>query len=573
MKSSLFLKAFAGFLLIIAFVSVFFLFISFNMTKNFYLETLSRHLEDVGRTLKHKIIPYLEGKDFKGLDSFVKKFATDIQTRITVVDSGGKVLADSEKEPETMENHRYRPEILNALEGGVGRSIRYSYTVKEKMLYVGIPIEGRERISYVLRLSLYVKQIDRLFSALKTSLLRISLLLIAIALVSALIFSRSLTSPLKELKTASDKVASGDFLVHVDTKRKDEFRDLVRAFNFMIEKIKDLIEKITCQKEELNGILSSIEEGIMALDGQGRVLYSNESMAKIVKNCNLEGKFYWEVIRKPQFLEWAERVLREKKNDSREIEIDGKTMLCKLIFVHEKEEAVITFHDISKEKEVEKMKKDFISNVSHELKTPLTAIKGFAETLEGRLEDENRRYLEIIRRHTERLINIVNDLLFLHEVEEAHLMEIEDINLIELLKELLEIFEGKLREKNLELEFKAEPELPFLRGDRFKLEQLFLNLIDNAIKYTEKGKITVEVKKSDPYLSVMIEDTGIGIAEEHLSRIFERFYVVSKSRARSAGGTGLGLSIVKHIALLHGGKVNVESVEGKGSRFTVLLPY
>ncbi|RLE05479.1 MAG: PAS domain-containing sensor histidine kinase, partial [Candidatus Aminicenantes bacterium] len=262
----------------------------------------------------------------------------------------------------------------------------------------------------------------------------------------------------------------------------------------------------------------------------------------------------------------------EKKNLLEEIELNKKIFLCSFVFIPSKEELIIVFHDITEFKRLEKIKRDFVVNVSHELRTPLTAIKGYVETLEEEVEGEAKRYLEIIKKHTERLINIVQDLLLLSELEEKGLSEArEDVDLKDMVEDVFKIFKQKAEEKNLKLSLVSENK-PVVRGDPFKLEQMFINLIDNAIKYTEKGEVLVSLKRADKGVVVEVKDTGVGIPAEHLDRIFERFYVVDKSHSRKLGGTGLGLSIVKHIVLLHNGKIDVESKLGKGAKFTIVLP-
>jgi two-component system phosphate regulon sensor histidine kinase PhoR len=234
---------------------------------------------------------------------------------------------------------------------------------------------------------------------------------------------------------------------------------------------------------------------------------------------------------------------------------------------------MVIFHDITEIKNTEKIKKDFILNVSHELRTPLTAIKGFIESLGTEIDKKNLRYLDILKRNTERLINIVNDLLVLSELEDREtVLRLEDVDLNQLIEDIRKIFEQKLKEKKLNLKIQSADKHITVKADSFQLEQIFINLIDNAIKYTQKGGIVITVKQDKKYTTISIEDTGIGIPKENLTRIFERFYVVNKSRSRSLGGTGLGLSIVKHIVLLHNGKIDVESTLGKGTKFTISLP-
>ena len=231
------------------------------------------------------------------------------------------------------------------------------------------------------------------------------------------------------------------------------------------------------------------------------------------------------------------------------------------------------FHDITEMKNVEEIKKDFVVNVSHELRTPLTAIKGFAETLEEETDEKNRHYVDIIKRNTDRLINIVQDLLALSQLEERGTrLELEEVDLGDMIERTLKIFEHRMREKNLKFDLKTENGFPLIKADPFKLEQVFVNLIDNAIKYTEHGEITLSLKQSGNQVMMELEDTGIGISEDHIPRIFERFYVTDKSRSKMLGGTGLGLSIVKHIVLLHNGTIDVKSTPNKGTTFSITLP-
>jgi len=474
---------------------------------------------------------------------------------------------------ELMENHKNRPEVIQALRGNIGRSIRYSTTVKEDMLYVAMPIvEKGGKVSGVLRTSLFLSDINSLLDELKNNIIRIAVVIILISLFGAFIFSRNFTRPIKELIAAYRKVACGDFEVKVLLRNKDELKELADNFNTMTEQIKTLFKELSNQKEELNSIISSIQEGLSVLDKEGKVLLSNESFKSIVQNNFTEGKFYWEIIREPKFTQLIKKAKQEEKNLSEELELNDRIYLCSATFLEAREETIVIFHDITERKNVEKMKRDFVVNVSHELRTPLTAIKGYVETLEEEVDKKGRRYVEVIKRNTERLIAIVQDLLLLSELEEKESLEIEKVNIKEIVENVIRISEHKLKEKKLDFRVNIENDIPPLRADFFKLEQMFVNLIDNAIKYTEKGEISVSAKHDQEKIIIEIKDTGIGIPKEHLNRIFERFYVVDKSRSRKLGGTGLGLSIVKHIVILHKGKIDVESIPGAGTKFIVTLP-
>lgn len=573
MKHSIFFKVFGGFVLIIVALTALFLFFSFRATRAFYLDSLASNLEKLGSSLKFSVMPFIDRDEFEELDVFVKRFGMDIETRITIIDPDGVVLADSEEDPRTMVNHRFRPEIAEAFAGTTGISLRFSNTVKANMLYVGLPLTKDEQIIGVLRVSLFVKDINKLLASMRSDILPFFILVTLVSLLGAFLISRSLSEPIKELSAASSQVASGNFGTKVYLKNRDELGLLAKSFNHMTVQIENLVSELTGQKEELKSIISSIDEGIITLDTDGKILLSNPSFQDIIQSENVDGKFYWEVVRKPDFNEFIKTTRDEKKNNSQEIEFGERTLLCSAAYLSSREELIVTFYDLTKIKEVERIKKDFIVNVSHELRTPLTAIKGYVETLSEDIDEGGKHYLKIIERNTDRLINIVNDLLTLSGVEEKEIdPEFEDVNLQKVTENVLKIFEQSIAAKNLSLVFNIEKDLPSIKGDIFKLEQMFINLVDNAVKYTDEGSIGVELKREDGKVIAVIQDTGIGIPQKDIGRIFERFYVVDKSRSRSQGGTGLGLSIVKHIARLHSGDVQVESTEGQGTKVTIEFP-
>jgi two-component system phosphate regulon sensor histidine kinase PhoR len=247
--------------------------------------------------------------------------------------------------------------------------------------------------------------------------------------------------------------------------------------------------------------------------------------------------------------------------------------MCSVTPLARGEGIVSIFYDITEIKNIERVKKDFVTNVSHELRTPLTAIKGYAETLRNEVDTPpGKKYLEIVERNTDRLINIVSDLLLLSSLEEKATLELENIDLRGFLDNVIRIFDQRLRDKQLSLVIDVKENLPPIKADLFKLEQMLINLLDNAVKYTDRGEIAVSMDVRDKRVHIQVKDTGIGIPKGDIPRIFERFYVVDKSRSRKFGGTGLGLSIVKHIVLLHHGTINIESVLGKGTSVTVTFP-
>ena len=574
MKNSIFVKIFGGYLLIVIVILAITFPLSFRAIRHHHIDTLTNNLKNLCITLKLKISPLLENNQIEELDTLIKELGNQTNTRITIINPGGGVVTDSEKDPKLMESHKSRIEIIQAIKYGFGTSLRYSASIKEEMLYVAVPIEKDGKVYGVLRASLFLKEINTLLNNLKMNIVKIAVIIVIILLIGAFLFSRNFSRPLNELAIASSRVAKGDFSTKVVLKSRSEIRELADSFNYMTDQINTLFTQLSHQKEELDSIISSINEGLCVIDKDGVISISNESFRKTVQNDSVKGKLYWEVLRKTRFDELIKKVRSEQNSIVDEIELNSKIFLCSATFCSNKEDIVVTLHDITKIKNLEKTKKDFVTNVSHELRTPLTAIKGFVETLQDtNNDDENQHYLNIINRHTDRVIRIVNDLLLLSKLEGTpDSLEWEKVNLRDLIENILKIFEHSLKEKNLVLKFNADNNLPIIKADPFKLEQVFINLIDNAIKYTERGEVVISLSHNNETVVIEIEDTGICIPREHLSRIFERFYVVDSSRSRKLGGTGLGLSIVKHIVLLHNGKIDVKNIPGAGTSFIVTLP-
>ena len=573
MKRSFFSKIFVGYLLIIFALSSLILVLSLNTIREFYRDTLTDHLKTLGYTLNSEVAELLGTGRATQLDGFIKQLGGKIHTRVTIIATDGKVLADSEENIQSMENHSHRPEVVEALQGKTGKSIRFSSTTDGDRLYVAVPIEKDGKIIGVIRTSLFLKDIDNLLTKLNYHVAGISLGIVFIALIGAFLISNSVVRPIKNLTWAARKVASGDFSVRVFLKTKDELRVLADSFNRMNEEMEKMFSELGQQKEELKSIIDSLQEGLLVLDKQGEVIRSNESFRKIIGNQAAEGKFYWEIMRNPQFPELMKKAALEKKKFMEDLTLADRVFMCSVTPLQGGDGIVSIFSDITEIKNTEKIKKDFVINVSHEMRTPLTAIKGYAETLRNEVGTApGKKYLETVERNTDRLINIVNDLLLLSSLEEKAVLELEDIDLRGILENVIRIFEQRLEDKRLSLVIDVKEGLPPIKADLFKLEQILVNLLDNAVKYTDRGEITVSVGVQDKRVCIRVTDTGIGIPKDDIPRIFERFYVVDKSRSRKSGGTGLGLSIVKHIVLLHHGTINIESALGKGTSVTVTFP-
>ncbi|MGD0657663.1 MAG: ATP-binding protein [Syntrophorhabdales bacterium] len=573
MKIPVFARVLVGYLVIILALSAASLVAFSDAFHDLYRQTLSDDLKSLAFTLRASIAESVDRGRPDRLESTVRQLGKELRTRITVIDASGTVLADSDENPRVMENHKNRPEVSEALVGKVGRSTRFSSTTSQEAVYVAIPIGEEGKPAGVLRVSLFLTD-SRFPPGLTGRMVRIGLLLSFLALVAAYLISRSISRPIKDLTAASERLAAGDFDTRVFLRRNDEFQALADTFNGMSREIKTAFEGLNRQRAELKSIIDSLKEGLIVISRRGVIVYCNESLKAIIGKESIgEGAFYWEVLGQPQFMELVEKARSGKLNPLEEIEINGKEFLCSATGVKAQDEIVLVLHDITSMKELERIKRDLVSSVSHELRTPLTSIKGFAETLEEEVDEKNRHYVEIIRRNTDRLINIVRDLLLLSQMEEAGVeIEMEEVDLKGLAENTVRIFDSQLKEKGLALFLEIEPDLPAISADPFKIEQLLINLLDNAIKYTDQGEVRLSLRQDDRKVVIEVRDTGIGIPRGKLSRVFERFYVVDKSRSRKTGGTGLGLSIVKHIVLLHGGEISVESEPGKGSRFLVRLP-
>lgn len=541
------------------------------LIRNYQLQRTEQELTEAALIIRSLL---KEAPSLSAVDNIIKDLDKQIHTRITLIDPEGRVIADSQENPGKMENHRTRTEIAQALEGETGKYLRLSDTLGREMLYIAIPAYKGDKIQYVIRTSKFLKDIKVVSGRLNRQVAETAGIVLIVALIAAYVFARTISRPIRELTDAIRRVAGHDFSTRVLLKSRDELKQVADNFNAMTDEMQGLFAELTRQTEELNSIITSLQEGLLVLDDEERVVLANKSLANVIGRELGEGKIFWEEIREPSINDLIRTVKKKQSNLIQEISIRDRVFLCSASFLRTEGSLVIIFHDITEIKRLEKIKTDFVLNVSHELRTPLTSIKGYAETIdETAISDENRQYLAVIKRNTDRLINIVGDLLTLAKLEENETLSIrEPVDIPQLLDRVLRIFDNQVREKGFSINTVTGGNLPPVMGDPFKLEQVFINLLDNAIKHTDAGKITIEINAAHGNLIVKVSDTGPGISSDHLPRIFERFYVVDKSRSKKLGGTGLGLSIVKHIVLLHGGKINVESTVGKGSTFIVSLP-
>lgn len=346
---------------------------------------------------------------------------------------------------------------------------------------------------------------------------------------------------------------------------------LVTHVNITIEKLQELHSKIERRKEGFFLLLESLQEILWIQNNRGLITACNKSFEKLMQKEHVSDSYFWNVLPNGQLLDFANQLFKQPKNEISQLDFAGKTFFANASYHAASQEVIFILHDVTEYNNLTTLKRDFALNVSHELRTPLTSIKGFIETMAQELDSEHLPYLQVLQRNTDRLIAIVEDLLTLSRLEHGEKIEYETVNLTQLLQNIKKMMEQKLKEKNLELMIDTEAGL-FIEADAYKLEQVFINLLDNAIKYSDKGQIQIQTKIKNNDCQIAIKDSGIGIPAEHIPRIFDRFYVVNKSRARKYSSSGLGLSIVKHIIQLHGGSVDVYSKVNEGTTFTITLP-
>jgi two-component system phosphate regulon sensor histidine kinase PhoR len=554
--------------------------------KNYYLRSLASNLKSNAQLVKDIVKQDLTFGNLSNIDSQSKILGKEIATRITIIDKQGIVLGDSEEDPVRMENHADRPEIKQALAGKTGTSLRYSNTLKMDMMYLAIPIFENGQVIGVTRLSLPLTEVETKIAYIHKMIFLGALLALFVTLGIGLLVARMITKPLREMTSLAKDITSGDFTRKINIRSKDEIGQLAQTFNQMAEELKTKIQTITEDRNEIRAVLTSVIEGVLAIDRNEKVILFNSALEKIfgLSKAQVIGKFFWEVIRNNELNNLLRETMEKNKLKRKELTLffpEGEKVFRVHALPIKGEEdisgVVAVLHDITELKRLERMRIEFVANVSHELRTPLTSIKGFVETLrDGAIDDpkNSRRFLNIIETHTERLNNLINDLLELSKIESKEIkMEFQSVNLRELVDVVVSNFKGAIEQKGHKVVIDIPFDLTQVEVDPEKIEQVFTNLLDNAIKFTpQNGKICIRAVDKGKDIQIEVSDTGIGIPQEHLGRLFERFYRVDKARSRELGGTGLGLSIVKHIIQAHGGKVGVESEFGKGSKFFFILP-
>jgi two-component system phosphate regulon sensor histidine kinase PhoR len=555
--------------------------------RHFFLDQTAIDLSIRAVLLEKQISVHLSPIDPTAVDSICKSMGEESSTRYTVILPSGEVIGDSRETPRMMDNHANRPEISRALAGETGQAIRYSNTLLQSMMYVARPIVENGAIQAVIRAALPTTFIDQELNAIQLKIALGGLLIAVAAAGVSLWISRRITRPIEGMKKSAGHFAAGDFNRRLEAPDSEEMAGLADALNQMAAQLDIRINTIISQRNELETVLASMLEGVVAVDNEEKIINMNAAAADFF-NCRpeeVQSRDLQEVIRNSALQQFVRNSISSKSLAEDDITLyqNGEKTLhlqSSPLMDANKEPigTLVVFNDVTHFRRLENMRRDFVANVSHEIKTPLTAIKGFVETLhQGSVDNpqEIERFLGIIKKHVDRLSAIVADLLSLSRIEqedEGKTIEFEDGFIKDVFLSAIQICRSKAEEKNIAIQSECEDTIS-TKYDATLLEQAVVNLLDNAIKYSEpESTIHLLARPVNSIIEIMVKDQGMGIAKKHLPRLFERFYRVDKARSRTMGGTGLGLSIVKHIAQAHGGNVTVESTLGKGSTFKIHLP-
>lgn len=583
-------KIFKYYLVLIVVVLITTVIFTTHLSKKYYKAEVENKLESIGLSIEYSLLQ-TDASSRIDYDKLAKDFAanynqnitsTNNNLRVTFIDHSGRVLGDSEADYTTMENHTSRKEVQMALYGDIGKDYRSSITLRADLLYMAIPIE---QLDLIVRISIPLAKL-RIIDAMSWFY---SMLIVLSALaISAIVSSRiagTVIQPLNDIINASKEISKGNYSKSISVTSKDEVGQLALQFNEMASKLNKTVYDLNNKKIEVESIVQSITYGIAAVDNKKKILMINPAAFEVFgldTNTSVTGDIFSEHIRNNRVNLLLKDSMEQNRPLECEIKLGEKELLIKTSPIRSNNGKIdnsgwiISIQDITIVRKLEHLRTEFVSNVTHELKTPITSIRGFVETLKSGAinnKDVSLRFLDIIDIEAERLHELINDILSLSEIEtKLSDTDLESVDLKFLVDSVFEFLQNIANEKSIVFINNISDKI-FIKANRNRIKQLILNLVDNAVKYNiTNGSVTVNAQNIGGKVVIHVKDTGIGIPKEHTARIFERFYRVDKSRSRDMGGTGLGLSIVKHIVNLYNGDIKVNSELGKGTEFVIQLP-
>jgi two-component system phosphate regulon sensor histidine kinase PhoR len=558
-------------------------------SRRFFLENTEKELIVRARLIELKVAGMLSENPVQeeNLNAICKLMGEAVQTRVTIVAPSGRVIADSSARVATMENHGNRPEIQTAFSGRQGMAIRFSRTLDQNMMYIALPVEGPEGILAVIRTAVPLTAIEKNIQSTRNKVLLFLVFTVIAAAGVCWYMTRKIIHPLEEIQKGAQAFARGDLSNRLPVPDTEELSKVARAMNQMAENLAHQIQEALDRQRELEAVHASMQEGVIAIDNQEKIITINEAAARIFNFpvSELKNKSVLEVARNYDLQTFIHTALstHEPVEDDIRIHQDKEHILN----VHSSAlwdsrdrriGTLIILHDITRIRRLEKMHKDFAANVSHELKTPLTTLKGFIETLQAMPDstpEDRSGFLKILEKNVNRMIELVNDLLALSHLErlEGTGIRFAENRLSDLIQSAVTTCGPLAEAKQIQIRM-ACPEDMTVRVDPVLMEQAIANLVENAVKYSpENARVDIVARNPGTDVEIDVIDSGAGIAAEHLPKIFNRFYRVDKGRSRQEGGTGLGLAIVKHIVQYHNGQITVSSVKGKGTTFHIRLPF
>lgn len=547
------------------------------------LSGLRTQLENEAKITAEASLPSLISQEGENnLDALAKKLGGQIGTRITIIALDGIVLGDSNEDPSTMENHAIRPEVKDALASGIGESTRYSITLGKRMMYVAVPIRGQGDVLGVARVALPLTQVESSVNRIIISIVVAMVIAAMLVILVAWLIARMTTRPIRELTSASQKIATGEFGQKISVRTKDESGQLAHAFNEMSLKLKEMIATISEDRARLTSILDNMADGVILTDVEGSVVLTNSTAQRLlrIRGKNYNGRPLIEVVREHELNDLLNSCFETGQEQIAQFELGTLNRFLRVIAIpiaNDRPEGVLLLvQDLTELRGLQTTRREMVGNISHEFRTPLAGIKAMVETLQGGAVDDRevaKDFLSRIEAEVDRMIQLVAELTELSRIETGKVeLKLEPVNLNSIVEEVMAQLKPQVERQTLTLEMALAEDLPTTPVDKARIRQVIVNLFHNAIKFNRPGgNIRTTTKKSENSVIMEVADTGTGIAKDDLPHIFERFYKSDKSRFGQ--GSGMGLAIAKHIVEAHGGNIWVQSEEDKGSTFSFSIPF
>ncbi len=544
-----------------------------------YVDSLRKQLTDQARLVGDASEGYLAGSGTGDVDALAKRLGGQIDARVTIIAGDGTVLGDSEEDPALMENHGNRPEVIEAMAEGQGDDIRRSETLYRDMMYVAAAVAAEGETVGVARVALPMTEINGAMGHVNLVIALGASIAAVLGILLAFLITRVTVEPIKRLTIVSSEMAEGRLDQEITAVSRDEVGDLSRAFNRMAAKLKEAMGQVTAERDRMAIVLASMGDAIFVLDREGRVTMTNKAAEKVlqVPRDAATGRHFIEAVRDHEIDALVQRCLAGGEQQSGLVNMRTRKLLLGVVATPFQEQGgcLVLVQDLTEVRKQETMRRDLVANLSHELRTPIASIKALSESLkDGAIREPAvaEDFLEKINQEADRLAQMVQEMGDLSRIESGKApLKRGPVDIGEVVARVADRLRAQADRAGLQMDADVAPGLPAVSADEARMEQVLVNLVHNAIKFTPpEGKVVISARTEDDKLVVSVSDTGVGISEDDLPRVFERFYKADKARA--GGGTGLGLAIARHVVEAHGGRIWVKSVEGRGATFSFNLP-